>query len=484
MRSLGSFVLLVLASLPCPVEGRSWHVSTDHTGDAPTIQAGLDSASAGDTVLVACGVYREYDIRMKSGVCLRSATGDPSCATIDDADQGRVFSCELVDEEATIEGFAITGGHARGSPPNHHGGGIYCKQASPSIQSCLIQGNIADWAGGGMACFDGSAPRLTDCVFTGNSGYRAGAVFIYSSDPVFTDCLLSGNSAATWGGAVLTGEESGGSFVRCTISDNTAYEGGGVYYQDAGTSFAGCDISGNTATHNGGGVFILICQDARLRLTGCTISRNRALNSGGVHIGRNSSAYLEGCVISDNEVEVAGGGMYVYNDCDPDLVDCAFIRNVAQRGGGIFVDDTSIPRLSGCTIAHNIVSGNGGGIYAKVSRPEITRSIVAFNTNGEGLYCEGTWSYFTLSCVDIYGNAGGDWVGCATGNGTNGNFSADPLFCDAAGGDYTLQSGSPCLPGQHPDGYDCDLIGDFGEGCSGPTAVEQTTWGGIKKIFR
>ena len=37
--------------------------------------------------------------------------------------------------------------------------------------------------------------------------------------------------------------------------------------------------------------------------------------------------------------------------------------------------------------------------------------------------------------------------------------SADLLFCDAENGDYTLDACSPCLPGNHPDGVDCGLIG-------------------------
>lgn len=36
---------------------RTWHIRSDGTGDAATIQAGVDSAGVGDTVLVAPGTY-------------------------------------------------------------------------------------------------------------------------------------------------------------------------------------------------------------------------------------------------------------------------------------------------------------------------------------------------------------------------------------------------------------------------------------------
>ncbi|MCK4680296.1 T9SS type A sorting domain-containing protein, partial [bacterium] len=53
--------------------------------------------------------------------------------------------------------------------------------------------------------------------------------------------------------------------------------------------------------------------------------------------------------------------------------------------------------------------------------------------------------------------------------GINGNFSLDPLFCDAGNGDFTLAGDSPCLPPNNSCGV---LIGAHGQGCPPTTGLE------------
>ena len=78
-------VLLALASvllaLPAPICARTWYITPDGTGDAPTIQAGIDSAAAGDTVEMACGTYYEARISLKHRIVLRSTHPDQRGAT-------------------------------------------------------------------------------------------------------------------------------------------------------------------------------------------------------------------------------------------------------------------------------------------------------------------------------------------------------------------------------------------------------------------
>lgn len=108
------------------------------------------------------------------------------------------------------------------------------------------------------------------------------------------------------------------------------------------------------------------------------------------------------------------------------------------------------------------------------------KTIVAFS-DGLGVTCTG--GVATLTCCDVFGNQDGDWVDCLAGQlGLEGNFAADPRFCDLNEGGLTLDSSSPCLPGNHPQGEECGLIGAFGPGC-GTTPVRATTWGAIKSAF-
>jgi hypothetical protein len=91
-----------------------------------------------------------------------------------------------------------------------------------------------------------------------------------------------------------------------------------------------------------------------------------------------------------------------------------------------------------------------------------------------------------MSCCDVFGNAGGDWVDCIADQlDEEDNFSADPEFCSTAPDTdiwWALQSDSPCIAGNHPAGADCGTLGAPVTAC-GTTAIETTTWGTIKASF-
>lgn len=190
------------------------------------------------------------------------------------------------------------------------------------------------------------------------------------------------------------------------------------------------------------------------------------------------------CVITNNFAD-SGGGCVFFGGA-PTFVRCTFSDNYAGVGGGIACDSSS-PQLINCTFYGNFGSPYGGGIHCMEGcSPEIENTIIASSTAGEAISCEDETSTPILTCCDIHDNAGGDWIGpIADQLGQNGNFSECPSFCNAGFANWHLCDESPCLPGNHPDGYGCGVIGAWPQGCGcGPTRSQRTSWGAIKALHR
>jgi hypothetical protein len=90
---------------------------------------------------------------------------------------------------------------------------------------------------------------------------------------------------------------------------------------------------------------------------------------------------------------------------------------------------------------------------------EITGTIFAFNRGSTAVAAQA----HQITCSDIYGNEGGDWIGGLVDDfGLNGNISADPMFCHPETGDLSIRDDSACCPLHNPE---CGLIGAWPVGC-------------------
>ncbi|MCK4510735.1 hypothetical protein KAW64_03300, partial [bacterium] len=249
-----SVAVLLLASL-CAC-AHTWHVPDD----VPTIQAGLNVAGFGDTVLVACGTYYEHDISWtRSGITLRSETGEPDCVTVDAQGLGRVFYVGTgMSSRVRMEGFTITGGSAPGS----YGGGMYWYHSDPhsSIANCVFTDNDASY-GGGVAIRTCS-PQFTYCWFGDNTAYYdGGAVYVIYGSPGFGYCTLSGNSAGRDGGGVHLDPISNACLYNSTLFGNSAGSGRGGGVRVQGCSYPvihetiiAFSTQGDAVSWDGGGV--------------------------------------------------------------------------------------------------------------------------------------------------------------------------------------------------------------------------------------
>jgi hypothetical protein len=169
-----------------------------------------------------------------------------------------------------------------------------------------------------------------------------------------------------------------------------------------------------------------------------------------------SSPVLQGCVLAFNRGEKE--------------LELTHINNFALAGAVSAY--RSSPEFYNCTIGANYSywdygTYTGGIDCREASQPILTKTIISFSTSGSAVHCDET-SSASLSCCDLYGNEGGDWVGSIEGFlEVDGNIWADPLYCEPVEWkDHVLNEDSPCLPANHPDGEDCDTIGARGPVCT------------------
>jgi hypothetical protein len=240
---------LAFGLLPSSPSATTWYVPSP----CPTIQAGIDSAAAGDTVEVACGTYSEHAILMKSGVHLKSQSGQPDCVTIDAGLLDRVLVCDDLNSNTIIEGFTITGGSL--PPANEGGAGIHCYNSSAKFWNCDIVNNTAGQAGGGMF-IDGGSPQVQSCKFLGNSAPQGGGVLCKGiSTPSLSNCVIAGNSG-TYGGGVRCKDGASPQFLYTALVGNSGTYGGAVnIISSSAPVFLVTTIASNMATERGGGVY-------------------------------------------------------------------------------------------------------------------------------------------------------------------------------------------------------------------------------------
>ena len=228
----------------------SLHAATIHVpADQPTIQAGIDTASAGDTVLVACGTYYEHDIVMKSDVCLTGASDQSSCVVIDAQNDGCGISCDSLTAGTSVEKLTIT---------NANGGGIRCVVSSSSFKLVTIKNSHSS----GFLCIN-SSPFIQYCTFEENEGGFGGGMYCIDSSPIIENCKFRNNWIETIGG--------------------------GMYTQSSIIQLNECAFTGNRAVAGGG----LFCDTSIVNIDNCTFVYNRGIEvTGGIHLSESQATII------------------------------------------------------------------------------------------------------------------------------------------------------------------------------------------------
>lgn len=202
------------------------HVPTDQ----PTIQAAIDSAADGDTVVVAAGVYDEaLDLNTRQ-LTLRSELG-PEMTTLSGAQlDAPIMSC-WTGAEVLIEGFTLRDGFDVSADA-----GLSGRDSSIAVRDCWFLDNTSG-SGGAINTTD-SVLVVEDCRFDGNRSHYGGAIatsaFLASSELVVRRSLFQFNDMFNplccdgLGAAILVSDQA--LIENCVFRGNHTWgEGGAIY---------------------------------------------------------------------------------------------------------------------------------------------------------------------------------------------------------------------------------------------------------------
>jgi hypothetical protein len=481
-------------------------------GDITTIQAAIDSAAAGDTLLLSPVVFPENPLIVDKDLTIRAGAGGK--AILDGAlgpgvsgDGGNVL--RTVRSLVRLEDLVLRNGVPRptGCALMVFGGGV-------ELRRCRVENSVF-----GVLSVDQVGPGsvdLEDCEIVGNElgvqgrkhtrivrtriegngeGMRAVGVVDFS------DLLVIGNGRPGLSSAALVLGNASGRLERVQVRNNWSSSGpAGLWLRIGPYHVIDCVVEGNTSQSGSAGVVVTSVDEGRLLR--CTVRSNeshgKTQSVAGLWVDR-SALRATACRIENNESEDVGGGVQVIKGSVLEMESCHIVGNRSIKGGGLYARESSV-LLDSVVVAGNRAAG-GGALAADVGgRFDLRNCTLAANTGdlGAALYTVGGTASLagciiaahvgaptflssgstSFACSDLFGNAQNTVVGTDLG----GNVSLDPGFCalDAAGGsfDLRLSETSPLvnLPG-------CGRLGALPVGCSG-THVQPLTWSQLKSLYR
>ena len=390
-----TFCLLFLAFAPAALRAAIINIPADQ----PTIQAGINAANPGDTVLVAPGTYYE-NIDFKGKAITVTSSGGAAVTTINGGYKGGVATVFFNNGETStsvLSRFTITGG-------------------GDTIFNGASDGGV--YVGGGTSYTSAESPTIQNNIITANYCHNIDAEF---STP-----------------AILNNEISG--VLQSIAATSYCNFGSGINLQGTPNypAVKGPAVAGNTIENNLTGSGINLWDSQNVLIMNNVIRNNVSPAPGSALTSANSNdTILVQNLIYGNTSNCGGavastGSIFVANN--------TIVDNVATTTAGI----------TNCAYIAQIYPGPYS-YGASSPSAVIINNIISGSTSYPAVNC--SW-YNTPSLADqptfennILYNTGGPFFGsyCVDVSNQNNNVVADPQFVSPSTGDYHLKNTSPAI---------------------------------------
>ncbi|UCE02668.1 MAG: right-handed parallel beta-helix repeat-containing protein [Candidatus Latescibacterota bacterium] len=345
-----------------------------------------------------------------------------------------------------------------------------------TIQPALDAASAGDTVLVAPGTYTGSSNR--------NLAFSKPLVVRSEAGPEMTTIDVEGNESNPGRGFLITSS---------AVGPETVLEGFTIRNGFMADSTAAATRHQSDVKHDLSGAGIMLRFSASPTIRNCIIrSCHSDFTGGGIGVEFGAAPRIENCVVTACTAGFTGGAISVETGAAPTLVGCTFTGNRAREGGGAHFGG-AVTQVTSCLFAGNTGENRGGGVDAIFGTTlTLERSVVWNNcsANGADLFADpaialpnGGALQLACSAVDttLVSDGGGviEWTG--------ENVFTDPGFCDPAAcaiaptsaGVYGVVDSSAMLADNNACG---EKIGPQEVGCT--TAVEESSWGGIKSIYR
>ncbi len=252
------------------LEGEPIHIPgiINIPGDHATIQAGIDAAVDGDSVLVQPGTYFENINFNGKNIVVSSlflTTQDTSYISQTVIDGNQVTSVATFsnneDTTAVLSGVTIQNGNNV-----VYGGGIHCENSSPTFSYLNIRSNISTGNGGGISLHNYHG-NLSNILIEDNlANTNGGGIWAYYSEFSLTNVTSKGNTCGSYGAGLHIETCDKALLKNVLVVENvTALDGGGIFLTGTNNAqIVNSTISNNSGRYGAGMVIAGLLSDLEI----------------------------------------------------------------------------------------------------------------------------------------------------------------------------------------------------------------------------